>query len=92
MATLETWFFTLTQRCHKIDGILTRDIAFTVAQIDAESAKNTLEKSAVELGWGEVAVDKQIAKVSVVGFGMVAHPGVAAKMFEALSGRQINIQ
>ncbi|AFZ07523.1 aspartate kinase [Oscillatoria nigro-viridis PCC 7112] len=81
-----------SQRCHNIDGILTRDIAFTVAQIDAESAKNALEKSAVEFGWGEVAVDTQIAKVSVVGSGMVAHPGVAAKMFEALSRQQINIQ
>ncbi|MEG4496493.1 aspartate kinase [Microcoleus sp. F10-C6] len=81
-----------SQRCHNIDGILTRDIAFTVAQIDAEAAKNVLEKAAPEFGWGEVAVDTQIAKVSVVGSGMVAHPGVAAKMFEALSRQQINIQ
>ncbi|MEG4984881.1 aspartate kinase [Microcoleus sp. BR0-C5] len=81
-----------SQRCHNIDGILTRDIAFTVAQIDAEAAKIVLEKSAPEFGWGEVAVDTQIAKVSVVGSGMVAHPGVAAKMFEALSRQQINIQ
>jgi len=81
-----------SQRCHNIDGILTRDIAFTVAQIDAEAAKTVLEKSAVEFGWGEVAVDTEIAKVSVVGSGMVAHPGVAAKMFEALSQHKINIQ
>jgi aspartate kinase len=81
-----------SQRCHNIDGILTRDIAFTVAQIDAEAAKKALEKAAPEFGWGEVAVDTQIAKVSVVGSGMVAHPGVAAKMFEALSRQQINIQ
>jgi aspartate kinase len=81
-----------SQRCHNIDGILTRDIAFTVAQIDAEAAKNTLEKAAPEFGWGEVAVDTEIAKVSVVGSGMVANPGVAARMFEALSRQQINIQ
>ncbi|MEG4803675.1 aspartate kinase [Microcoleus sp. ARI1-B5] len=81
-----------SQRCHNIDGILTRDIAFTVAQIDAAAAKTVLEKSAVEFGWGEVAVDTEVAKVSVVGSGMVAHPGVAAKMFEALSRHQINIQ
>lgn len=81
-----------SQRCHNIDGILTRDIAFTVAQIDAEAAKTVLEKTAPEFGWGEVTVDTQIAKVSVVGSGMVAHPGVAAKMFEALSRYQINIQ
>ncbi|MEG4808781.1 aspartate kinase [Microcoleus sp. F8-D3] len=81
-----------SQRCHNIDGILTRDIAFTVAQIDAEAAKDALKKAAPDFGWGEVAVDTQIAKVSVVGSGMVAHPGVAAKMFEALSRQQINIQ
>ena len=81
-----------SQRCHNIDGILTRDIAFTVAQIDAEAAKNTLEKAAPEFGWGEVAVDTEVAKVSVVGSGMVANPGVAARMFEALSRQQINIQ
>jgi aspartate kinase len=81
-----------SQRCHNIDGILTRDIAFTVAQIDAESAKIVLEKAATELGWGEVAVDPKIAKVSIVGAGMIAHPGVAAKMFEALSQHKINIQ
>ena len=81
-----------SQRCHNIDGILTRDIAFTVAQIDAEAAKKTLEKAAPEFGWGEVAVDTEVAKVSVVGSGMVANPGVAARMFEALSRQQINIQ
>ncbi|TAG92845.1 MAG: aspartate kinase [Oscillatoriales cyanobacterium] len=81
-----------SQRCHNIDGILTRDIAFTVAQMDAEAAKIVLEKAAPEFGWGEVAVDTEIAKVSVVGSGMIANPGVAAKMFEALSQQQINIQ
>jgi len=81
-----------SQRCRNIDGILTRDIAFTVAQMDAEAAQTALEKAAHELGWGEVAVDTEIAKVSVVGSGMIAHPGVAAKMFEALSQHKINIQ
>ncbi|MFM9267722.1 aspartate kinase [Tychonema sp. BBK16] len=81
-----------SQRCHNIDGILTRDIAFTVAQMDAEAAKIVLEKAAPEFGWGEVAVDTEIAKVSVVGSGMIANPGVAAKMFAALSQHKINIQ
>jgi len=81
-----------SQRCRNIDGILTRDIAFTVAQMDAEAAKITLEKASAEFGWGEVALDVAIAKVSVVGAGMVAHPGVAAKMFAALAEHKINIQ
>jgi aspartate kinase len=81
-----------SQRCRVIDGIPTRDIACTISQIDAEIARITLEKAAVVLGYGEVLVDPDIAKVSIVGAGMVGHPGVAAKMFAALSEEQINIQ
>lgn len=81
-----------SQRCHVIDGIPTRDIAFTVAQIDAEVAQKTLEQAAAELKWGEIVVDSAIAKVSIVGAGMVGQPGVAAKMFAALAQHQINIQ
>ncbi len=44
------------------------------------------------MGWGEVILDQAIAKVSVVGSGMVGQPGVAAKMFTALAQNQINIQ
>lgn len=81
-----------SQRCHVIDGVPTRDIAFTVAQIDAEAAQKTLEQAAVELKWGEIVVDSAIAKVSIVGAGMVGQPGIAAKMFAALAQHQINIQ
>jgi aspartate kinase len=81
-----------SQRCHVIEGIPTRDIAFTVARIDAENAQEMLQQSAAEHGWGEVVLDNDIAKVSVVGAGMVGQPGVAAKMFEALAEHRINIQ
>ncbi len=78
-------------RCHSLDGILTRDIALTVSQADGETAYQTLANAAVYLGWGEVVLESSIAKVSVVGTGMIAHPGVAAQMFEALAENQINI-
>ncbi|MBD2027199.1 aspartate kinase [Leptolyngbya sp. FACHB-711] len=81
-----------SQRCRLIDGTATRDIAFTVAQADADEAKAIFDATAVELGCGEVIVDQSIAKVSVVGTGMVGKPGVAAKMFDALSKEKINIQ
>ncbi|MGF1935437.1 MAG: aspartate kinase [Nostoc sp. ChiQUE02] len=81
-----------SQRCRVIDSIPRRDIAFTVSRIDGESAKKMLTQVAAELGWGEVVLDSAIAKVSIVGAGMVGHPGVAAKMFEALAQHQINIQ
>ncbi|MBD2074016.1 aspartate kinase [Phormidium sp. FACHB-592] len=81
-----------SQRCRVINGITTRDIAFTVSKLDAETACTVLEKAASQLGCGEIVVDREIAKVSVVGSGMVHHPGTAARMFEALAQHQINIQ
>ena len=81
-----------SQRCRVIDGVPRRDIAFTVSQLDGESAKEMLTQVAAEFGWGEVVLDSAIAKVSIVGAGMVGQPGIAAKMFEALAQQQINIQ
>ncbi|BAY78478.1 aspartate kinase [Nostoc linckia NIES-25] len=81
-----------SQRCRVIDGIPRRDIAFTVSRMDGENAKQLLTQVAAELEWGEVVLDSAIAKVSIVGTGMVGQPGVAAKMFEALAQQQINIQ
>ncbi len=81
-----------SQRCRVIDGVPTRDLAFTVAQADAEAARIALQQAASVVGYGEILLDPDIAKVSVVGAGMVGQPGVAAKMFEALAQHQINIQ
>lgn len=81
-----------SQRCRVIDGIPTRDIAFTVSQADAQTAKMALEQASSALGWGEILLDPDIAKVSIVGAGMIRQPGVAARMFEALAQHQINIQ
>jgi len=81
-----------SQRCRIVEGIPRRDIAFTVAQGDAEAAKETLQEVVAELGCGEIVVDYAIAKVSAVGTGMEGQPGVAAKMFAALAKNQINIQ
>ncbi|MBD2495145.1 aspartate kinase [Nostoc sp. FACHB-280] len=81
-----------SQRCRIIDGVPKRDIAFTVPRMDGETAQRLLTQVAAELGWGEVVLDSAIAKVSIVGAGMVGQPGVAAKMFEALAQHQINIQ
>ena len=81
-----------SQRCRVVDGIPRRDIAFTVARIDAEKAQQKLIETAEQLGWGEVILDMAIAKVSIVGSGMVGQPGIAAKMFNALAQDIINIQ
>ena len=81
-----------SQRCRVIDGVPRRDIAFTVARMDGEAAKKMLQQAGSEFGWGEIVLDNAIAKVSIVGAGMVGQPGVAAKMFEAIALHQINIQ
>lgn len=81
-----------SQRCRIIDGAPTRDIAFTVSQADGEAARLALQKASSDLGFGHILLDPDIAKVSIVGSGMVEQPGVAAKMFEALAKEQINIQ
>lgn len=81
-----------SQRSRLCQGQMTRDIACTVARSDAELARDVLQAAATELGCGEVLIDCAIAKVSVVGIGMVHQPGVAAVMFKALSNAGINIQ
>ncbi|MEC4805571.1 MAG: aspartate kinase [Jaaginema sp. PMC 1079.18] len=81
-----------SQRCRILKGTPTRDLACTIAQADAEIARLALQDLASLWDWGEVTVDTNIAKVSIVGAGMVGHPGVAAQMFAALAQHQINIQ
>ena len=81
-----------SQRTRIIAGVATRDIACTVAQGDAADAKRVLDASAAQLGCGEVVVNESIAKVSIVGAGMISNPGVAAQMFNALAAAGINIQ
>ncbi|MEL6489887.1 MAG: aspartate kinase [Cyanobacteria bacterium J06555_13] len=81
-----------SQRSRLHQGVMTRDIACTVAQSDAQVAKEVLQAAATDLGCGEVLVDDAIAKVSVVGIGMIHRPGIAAAMFQSLSKANINIQ
>lgn len=68
------------------------DISFTVGQQDLGKAAEISERVAKDLGAGGVAVDEDIAKVSLVGAGMRTHPGVAADMFSALAENDINIE
>jgi len=81
-----------SQRCRIINDLPTRDIAFTVVQSDAELACQIIAKLNDKIGCGQVSGDTAIAKLSIVGAGMIGHPGVAAKFFEALAKEQVNIQ
>lgn len=71
---------------------LSNDIAFTVHEDDLNQALEITRQVGQDLGAGEIVSDDQIAKVSIVGVGMIGTPGVAAEMFQALAQAEINIQ
>ena len=69
----------------------TKDITFTIAEVDRQTAVELLQEQAALIGIKEIISDCNISKVSIVGAGMESNPGVAAKMFEALGEANINI-
>ena len=68
------------------------DIAFTVPKDEVENAVEVLESLRNELSMSDVVYSTDVAKVSIVGAGMITSPGVAAKMFSVLADNSINIQ
>lgn len=69
----------------------TKDISFTVADNNLHEAMEILEKNQDMLGFERVEYNEDVAKLSIVGAGMMSNPGVAAKMFECLYNENINI-
>lgn len=91
-------FDTLAKNNINVDIILqsvgregTKDISFTVAGDDLEQALKVLEANKERLTIQEITYNENVAKLSVVGAGMMSNPGVAARMFEALYNSRINI-
>lgn len=70
----------------------TKDISFTIARDDVRDVVALLEENKTRITAQRIEVDETVAKVSVVGAGMLSNPGVAAKMFEALYSAGINIR
>ena len=68
------------------------DIYFTLPKDDLRRAQPILDSVKQAVGAEGVETDADIAKVSLVGAGMKTHPGVAAKMFDALADANINIE
>jgi len=75
-----------------IDRNGTNDISFTVSESDFDRAMEIMNERKESLHYKELFGDKKVAKVSIVGAGMLSSSGVAATMFEALSEAKINIQ
>jgi aspartate kinase len=68
------------------------DISFTIAQSDQDQAVQVLESLQPVLNFKEINVEEGLAKVSIVGAGMISNPGVAAQMFAALASAGISIK
>ncbi len=93
--------FKLFDTCQKninVDVILqsigragTKDISFTVDGKDLDDAMAAFEEHKTRLGYQELHAERNIAKLSIVGAGMMSNPGVAAKMFESLYNEGVNI-
>ena len=91
-------FNTLARNNINVDIILqsvgrngTKDISFTVSEDDLQEALQILEEKKDVLTIKEITYSTDVAKVSIVGAGMLSNPGVAAKMFESLFNSNINI-
>ena len=91
-------FTPLSERNISVDMIIQNvsaqgftDLTFTVAKKDTKEAQKIVEATAKEIGAQKVEVDDEVAKVSVIGVGMVSHSGVAAKMFKTMADEGINI-
>ena len=70
----------------------TKDMTFTVPEDSGDAAVAALREYAERVGAKSLTYDTKCAKISIVGAGMETHEGVASKMFEALSEKNINIE
>ena len=91
-------FNTLAKKNINVDIIIqsvgrdgTKDISFTVSHENLEEAIALLEEKKEALGFEKVEYNCDVAKLSIVGAGMMSNPGVAAKMFECLYNQDVNI-
>ncbi|WP_263731383.1 aspartate kinase [Cellulomonas sp. SG140] len=68
------------------------DISFTLPATDGTVAMAALAEHQPEIGYASLQYDDTIGKLSLIGAGMRSHPGVSAKLFEALSEAGVNIE
>ena len=78
----------IIQAVQETEGV--NDIAFTIPKDQLQLAE--LVTRSLELGASLVTIDSNVAKISIIGVGMIGRPGVAAKMFSALAEAEVNIQ
>ena len=81
----------IVQSLRSADSNVT-DMVFTVASIDAEEARRVVEGISADIHASGVSIDNDVAKISIVGAGMLGNPGIASRMFGALSNAGINLE
>jgi len=67
------------------------NITFTIKQEDLQKTLKIIEKNKKKINYDKLTHDDKLAKVSIIGAGMVASPGVTHKMFRSLADEKINI-
>ena len=73
-------------------GCCCGDVSFVVPSSESEAVARLLDDNLHRLGLGDYTVDREAAKVSVVGAGLMSHPDAAARMLCALSGAGICVK
>jgi aspartate kinase len=68
------------------------DVTFTTKREDFDKTEKLISGLKNKIDFEALLTDKDVAKISIVGAGMITHPGVAFKMFNALASKDINIQ
>lgn len=99
LSSLSTIFTTLAKNHINVDIIIqstTNDhisnLSFSIKTKDLEETIAVLENNKEELNYHEVQIETRLAKVSIVGSGMISNPGVAAQMFDVLANENIEIK
>jgi aspartate kinase len=99
LTSLSTIFTTLAENHLNVDIIVqstteaeSANLAFSIKTDDLLETLNVLENNKGVLNYEQLDAENKLAKVSIVGSGMISNPGVAAKMFEVLATNQIQIK
>jgi len=99
LQTLSTIFTALAKEQLNVDIIIQNvtannrlSISFSIKTVDVDAALAVLKEYKSTLGYTRIEHESGLAKVSIVGSGMISNPGVAAEMFEVLSGEKIEVK
>ncbi|MEH7747243.1 aspartate kinase [Neobacillus drentensis] len=99
LTSLSTIFTTLAENHLNVDIIIqstteggSANLSFSIHTDDLLETLKVLEDNKAVLNYEQIDAENKLAKVSIVGSGMISNPGVAAKMFEVLAANNIQIK